>query len=65
MISIDKTNRTFKGNFEKGLYLAKFENPNISLFKKKIFFKRYSSSGNKKIEEVIIEFINYLIFRKK
>ena len=34
MISYDKTNRTFKGNFEKGLYLAQFENPNISFLKK-------------------------------
>ena len=30
MISYDKKNKTFKGNFEKGLYLSKFDNPNIN-----------------------------------
>ena len=34
MISYDK-NKTFKGNFEKGLYLSKFDNPNINFLIKK------------------------------
>ena len=48
MISYDKTNKCFKGNFEKGLYLSKFENPNIQFLKKKFNQRRYSSSSSKK-----------------
>ena len=29
MISYDYKNNCFKGNYEKGLYIAKFKNPNL------------------------------------
>ena len=64
MISYDKKNRTFKGNFEKGLYLAKFENPNISFLTKKFSSKDIAAAAQKRIEEVIIEFINHNIPKK-
>jgi len=57
MISYDKLNKSFKGNYEKGLYLAKYENPNLNFLKKKFSNKDIAAAAQKKIEEVIIEFV--------
>ena len=57
MISYDKKNKSFKGNFEKGLYLSKFDNPNIKILKKKFSPVNIAAAAQKRIEEVIIEFI--------
>ena len=58
MISYDKKNKCFKGNFEKGLYLSKFENPNIQFLRKKFNREDIAAATQKRIEEVILEFIN-------
>ena len=57
MISYDKLNKCFKGNFEKGLYQSKFDNPNIKFLLKKYSREDIAAAAQKKIEEVIIEFI--------
>ena len=57
MISYDKKNKTFKGNFEKGLYLSKFDNPNINFLIKKFSKEDIAAATQKRIEEVLIEFI--------
>ena len=57
MISYDKLNKCFKGNFEKGLYLSKFNNPNINFLIKKFSPKDIAAATQKRIEDVIIEFI--------
>jgi carbamoyltransferase len=57
MISYDKLNKCFKGNFEKGLYLSKFDNPNIKFLNKKFSPEDIAAATQKRIEEVIIEFI--------
>lgn len=57
MISYDKNNKTFKGNFEKGYYLAKYQNPNISFLKKKFSREDIAAAAQKRTEEVILEFI--------
>ncbi len=58
MISYDKKNKCFKGNFEKGLYLSKFENPNIQFLRKKFNREDIAAATQKRIEEVILEFIS-------
>ena len=57
MISYDKINKSFKGNFEKGIYLPKYNNPNLKLLKKKFNAKDIAAAAQKRLEEVIIEFI--------
>ena len=57
MISYDKENKCFKGNLEKGLYLPQYQNPNISFLKKKFSKEDIAAAAQKRIEEVIIEFI--------
>ncbi len=57
MISYDKINKCFKGNYEKGLYIAHYDNPNIKFLKKKYSSKDIASAAQKRIEEVILEFI--------
>ena len=57
MISYDKQKKCFKGNFEKGLYQSKFDNPNIKFLIKKFSPKDIAAATQKRIEEVIIEFI--------
>ena len=57
MISYDKLNKCFKGNFEKGLYQSKFDNPNIKFLIKKYSQEDIAAATQKRIEEVIIEFI--------
>lgn len=57
MISYDKINKCFKGNYENGLYQSKFDNPNIKFLIKKYSHKDIAAATQKRIEEVIIEFI--------
>ncbi len=57
MISYDKQNKVFKGNYEKGLYLASFDNPNINFLKKKFKPKDIAAAAQKRIEEVVIDFL--------
>ena len=57
MISYDRKNKCFKGNFEKGLYLSRFDNPNLNFLIKKFSKKDIAAATQKRIEEVIIEFI--------
>ena len=57
MISYDKTNKCFKGNFEKGIYISKYDNPNIKYLLKKYSAKDIAAAAQKRIEEVIIHFI--------
>ena len=57
MISYDKQKKCFKGNFEKGLYQSKFDNPNIKFLINKFSPKDIAAATQKRIEEVIIEFI--------
>ncbi len=57
MISYDKSNKTFKGNFEKGLYQSKFHNTNIKFLIKKYSREDIAAATQKRIEEVVIEFI--------
>ena len=57
MISYDSVNKCFKGNFEKGLYISKFDNPNIKFLNKKFSPEDVAAATQKRIEEVIIEFI--------
>ena len=65
MISYDKKNKSFKGNLEKGIYLPQYQNPNLS-FLKKIFPKKDIAAGaQKRLEEVIIEFINNIKTKTK
>ncbi len=58
MISYDKLNKCFKGNFEKGIYISKFYNPNLKFLLKKFLPKDIAAAAQKRIEEVIIEFLN-------
>ena len=58
MISYDKKNKCFKGNFEKGLYISHYENPNIKFLRNKFSQKDIAAAAQRRIEEVIIEFIN-------
>ena len=57
MISYDKLNKCFKGNFEKGIYQSKFNNPNTKFLTKKFSSEDIAAATQKRIEEVIIEFI--------
>lgn len=57
MISYDKINKSFKGNFEKGIYLPKYNNPNLKLLKKKFNARDIAAAAQKRLEEVIMEFI--------
>jgi len=57
MISYDKINKCFKGNYEKGFYQSTFDNPNIKFLIKKYSHKDIAAATQKRIEEVIIEFI--------
>ena len=57
MISYDRRNKCFKGNIEKGLYLPQYKNPNLSFLKKIFSREDIAAAAQKRIEEVIIEFI--------
>ncbi len=57
MISYDKMNKCFKGNFEKGIYQSKYDNPNLNFLKKKFKSKDIAAAAQRRLEEIIIEFI--------
>ena len=57
MISYDKSKKTFKGNFENGLYIPSFLNSNIKFLTKKFSAQNIAAAAQKRIEEVILEFI--------
>ena len=57
MISYDKSKKCFSGDFENGLYISKFDNPNLKFLNKKFTPKDIAAAAQKRIEEVIIEFI--------
>ena len=57
MISYEKLKKCFVGNFEKGLYLSKFDNPNLKFLVKKFTPKDIAAAAQKRIEEIIIEFL--------
>ncbi len=57
MISYDKLNKCFKGNFEKGIYISNYNNPNLKFLKKKFAPADIAAAAQKRIEEVIIQFI--------
>ena len=64
MISYDKKNKKFKGHYEKGIYIANFKNPNIDFLKKKYKPEDIAAATQKRIEEVIIDFIKDNIKKK-
>ena len=57
MISYDLISKSFVGNFEKGYYIANFNNPNLKLIKKNFKSEDIAAAAQKRIEDVIIEFI--------
>ena len=57
MISYDKKTGEFRGNFEKGLYIAKYNNPNIKFLLKKFSKQDIAAATQKVLEEVIIKFL--------
>ncbi len=61
IISFDKKNNCFKGNFEKGLYIAKFDNSNLKFLLNKFKKKDIAAAAQKRLEEVISDFIKYNI----
>ncbi len=57
MISYDSNSKSFVGNFEKGYFISKFNNPNLQFMKKKFKRENIAAAAQKRIEDVIIEFI--------
>ena len=57
MISYDSSSKSFVGNFEKGYFISKFNNPNLQFMKKKFKREDIAAAAQKRIEDVIIEFI--------
>ena len=64
MISFDKKNNCFKGNYEKGLYIASFENKNLNFLLKKYSKKDIAAATQKRLEDVVLDFIKYNIKKK-
>lgn len=64
MISYDKYNKKFRGNYEKGLYIANFENPNLSFLKKSFKREDIAAATQKRLEEVVIDFLKDNIKKK-
>ena len=58
MISFDKKNNCFKGNFEKGIYIAKFNNANLNFLKKKYSREDISAGAQSVLENVVLKFVN-------
>ena len=58
MISYNKKDKCFKGNDEKGMYIANFDNPNINFLKKLFTREDIAAAAQKRIEDVIIDFLN-------
>jgi carbamoyltransferase len=66
MISYDFINKSFKGEFSKGLYISNFKNPNISFLKNNFSAQDIAAAAQKRIEEVVVEFIlDNLPFKNK
>ena len=65
MISYDYKNNCFKGNYEKGLYIAKFKNPNLKFLLKRYSREDIAAATQKRIEEVIIQFLKKNIKENK
>ena len=57
MISYDKKNKCFRGNFENGIYSANFDNPNLNFLKRKFTPADIAAACQKRIEDVIVQFL--------
>ncbi len=57
MISYDKKTKSFKGHFEKGIYLSTFKNKNLTFLKKKFTPKDIAAATQKRLEVIILDFI--------
>ena len=64
MISYNRSTKSFSGNFEKGYFISKFENPNLKFLKKRFVREDIAAAAQKRIEEVIIKFIKDNVPRK-
>lgn len=64
MVSFDKKNNCFKGNYEKGIYIASFENKNIKYLLKKYSKKDIAAATQKRLEDVVLEFLKFNISKK-
>ena len=64
MVSFDKKNNCFKGNYEKGIYIASFENKNIKYPLKKYSKKDIAAATQKRLEDVVLEFLKFNISKK-
>ncbi len=64
MISFDKKHNCFKGNYEKGLYVASFENKNIKYLLKKYSKKDIAAATQKRLEDVVLDFLKFNISKK-
>lgn len=58
MISFDSFSNTFKGNYEKGIYQATFENKNLNFLLKKYSKKDIAAATQKRLEDVVCSFLN-------
>ena len=59
MISFDKEKNCFKGNYEKGLYIASFKNTNLNFLLKKYSKKDIAAATQKRLEDVVLDFIKF------
>ena len=64
MISFDKINNCFKGNYEKGIYIASFENENLKYLLKKYSKKDIAAATQKRLEVVVLDFLKFNISKK-
>ena len=64
MISFDQNNNCFIANFEKGLYLPRFDNPNLKFLKKKYNREDISAAAQKTLEQVVLQFVNNIKDKK-
>ncbi len=64
MISFDKEKNCFKGNYEKGLYIASFKNTNLNFLLKKYSKKDIAAATQKRLEDVVLDFIKFNLKKK-
>jgi carbamoyltransferase len=64
MISYDNKTKQFVGNYEKGLYQAKFDNPNLNYLKKKYSREQIAYSTQKALEKTVIKCVKSLSKKK-
>jgi len=57
MISFNRKNNSFVGNFDKGIYLPRFDNHNLNFLKKKYTREDICAATQKRLEDVVIQFI--------